>query len=41
MMLVMLREALLGAKASQAAGQVAKATGLDRKMLYARAMELK
>lgn len=28
-------------KASQAAAQVAKATGLDRKMLYARAMELK
>ena len=37
----LLREALAGAKASQAAGQVAKATGLDRKMLYARAMELK
>ena len=28
-------------KASQAASKVAKATGLDRKMLYARAMELK
>ncbi len=28
-------------KPSQAAAQVAKATGLDRKMLYARAMELK
>lgn len=28
-------------KPSQAASQVAKATGLDRKMLYARAMELK
>ena len=28
-------------KASQAAARVAKATGLDRKMLYARAMELK
>ena len=33
--------ALLTDKPSQAAGQVAKATGLDRKTLYARAMELK
>ncbi len=37
----MLREALATMKASQAAAQVAKATGLDRKALYARAMELK
>lgn len=37
----LLREALQGHKASQAAAQVAKATGLDRKALYARAMELK
>lgn len=37
----MLREAMQTMKASQAAGQVAKATGLDRKALYARAMELK
>lgn len=37
----MLRQALLTMKASQAAAQVAKATGLDRKALYARAMELK
>jgi 16S rRNA (cytidine1402-2'-O)-methyltransferase len=36
-----LREALAGAKASQAAAAVAKATGLDRKTLYARALELK
>ena len=28
-------------KTSQAAAEVARATGLDRKMLYARAMELK
>lgn len=33
--------ALQTEKASQAAAQVAKATGLDRKALYARAMELK
>lgn len=37
----MLRAALETEKASQAAAQVAKATGLDRKTLYARAMELK
>lgn len=37
----LLIEAMTEAKPSQAAGQVAKATGLDRKMLYARAMELK
>lgn len=37
----MLRAALETEKASQAAAQVAKATGLDRKVLYARAMELK
>ncbi|WAT18379.1 16S rRNA (cytidine(1402)-2'-O)-methyltransferase [Aurantiacibacter sp. MUD11] len=37
----MLREALKTEKASKAAAQVAKATGLDRKLLYARAMELK
>ena len=37
----MLIEALKDAKTSQAASHVAKATGLDRKMLYARAMELK
>ncbi|PNU04871.1 16S rRNA (cytidine(1402)-2'-O)-methyltransferase [Novosphingobium guangzhouense] len=37
----LLREALSTAKASQAAAAVAKATGLDRKVLYARAMELK
>ncbi|XUU59962.1 16S rRNA (cytidine(1402)-2'-O)-methyltransferase [Erythrobacter sp. HA6-11] len=37
----MLREALATMKTSQAAAQVAKATGLDRKALYARAMELK
>ncbi len=33
--------ALATLKPSQAAGQVAKATGLDRKLLYARALELK
>lgn len=37
----LLRAALADVKASQAAAQVAKATGLDRKVLYARAMELK
>ena len=37
----MLRAALETEKPSQAAAQVAKATGLDRKTLYARAMELK
>jgi 16S rRNA (cytidine1402-2'-O)-methyltransferase len=37
----LLRAAMGTAKPSQAAGQVAKATGLDRKALYARAMELK
>lgn len=37
----LLREALADLKASQAAAQVAKATGLDRKALYARALELK
>ncbi len=37
----MLAELLETEKPSQAAAQVAKATGLDRKMLYARAMELK
>lgn len=37
----LLRAALADAKASQAAAAVAKATGLDRKTLYARAMELK
>ncbi len=38
---VLLREALAGAKPSQAAGSVAKLTGLDRKALYARALQLK
>ncbi len=37
----LLIEALETSKASQAVAQVAKATGLDRKLLYARAMELK
>jgi len=37
----LLMEALETMKASQAAAQVAKATGLDRKSLYARAMELR
>ena len=38
---VLLRAELVHAKASQAAAAVAKATGLDRKLLYARALELK
>ena len=38
---VLLIEALTTLKPSQAAAQVAKATGLDRKRLYAMAMELK
>lgn len=37
----LLLEALATGKTSQAAAQVAKATGLDRKLLYARALELK
>lgn len=37
----LLREALQDEKPSQAAARVAKATGLDRKALYARALELK
>ena len=37
----LLREALREHKPSQAAAEVARATGLDRKALYARAMELK
>lgn len=37
----LLREALAEDKPSQAAARVAKATGLDRKTLYARALELK
>ena len=36
----LLREALAHEKPSQAAAQVARATGLDRKALYARALEL-
>ena len=38
---IMLVAALRTMKASQAAGQVAKATGMDRKALYARAMALR
>ena len=37
----LLRDALALQKPSQAAAQVAKATGLDRKALYARALELR
>jgi 16S rRNA (cytidine1402-2'-O)-methyltransferase len=37
----LLREALVNEKPSQAAAQVARATGLDRKALYARALELR
>ena len=37
----MLRELLLTQKPSHAAGMVAKATGLDRKALYARALEMR
>jgi 16S rRNA (cytidine1402-2'-O)-methyltransferase len=37
----LLRAALAGAKPSQAAADVARATGLDRKTLYARALQLK
>lgn len=37
----LLRDALASAKPSQAAAQVARATGLDRKALYARALELR
>ena len=37
----LLKDALAAHKPSAAAGQVAKATGLDRKALYARALELK
>jgi 16S rRNA (cytidine1402-2'-O)-methyltransferase len=38
---VLLAEALETLKPSHAAAQVAKATGLDRKTLYARALELR
>lgn len=37
----LLKEALVTLKPSQAAAEVARATGLDRKALYARALELK
>ena len=37
----LLRAALAEMSVSKAAGQVAKATGLDRQTLYARAVELK
>ena len=37
----LLRTALASHKPSQAAAEVARATGLDRKQLYARALELK
>lgn len=37
----LLREALQTMKPSQAAGHVAKTTGLDRKALYAKALEMK
>ena len=37
----MLREAMQTMKASQAAAQVSRATGLDRKTLYARVMDMK
>ncbi|RYA86562.1 hypothetical protein, partial [Enterobacter cloacae complex sp. 743-2DZ2F-22B] len=36
----LMRSALAAHKPSQAAAQVAKATGMDRRELYARAMEL-
>ena len=38
---ILLRDALKDMSASKAAGMVAKATGLDRQTLYARAVELK